>query len=244
MPHVAEDDLSALVLEQDNLDAVPPLKERIQEAMESAGLTQADLARVLKSTPTTVHLLLIGSTKKLQGKYALAIEAATGFTSQWLLEGKGPKRRGITPPLIAVSNLIEQITISRVRFRLTAGSPGFQVEPDTDHPEAIVLKPDWFKIAGYNPEKLYAVTVGTGAMEPVMYDGDTAVINTDDALPVDGEVFALNYEGELIIRRMFRMGGQWSLSADNSDKRRFPDRLAHAGIFVIGRVVLRQSTRL
>lgn len=229
---------------RDNLDAVTPLKERIQEAMESANLTQADLARALKSTPTTVHLLLSGTTKRLRGEYALAIETVTGYSSQWLLEGRGPKKRGPSPPLIALSNLVEQITIPRVRFKIAPGTPGFQVEPAGDHPETIVFKADWFKSTGYNPDKLYAVTVNTAAMEPVMFDGDTAVINTDDTLPLDGEVFALNYEGELIIRRMFRMSGQWSLSSDNADKRRFPDRTAHAGIFVIGRVVLRQSTRL
>jgi len=239
-----ETKLSALVGEAVTLPAVPSLSERLQEAMESAGLTQADIARVISATPTTVHLLLVGVTKKLRGDYALAIETATGFASQWLLSGKGPKKRGVNPPLIAVSNLVESPTIPRVRFRLTAGTPGFQVEPVTDQAGAMMFNADWFKEAGFNPEKLYAVTVSGGAMESLIFDGDTAIINTDDALPADGEVFALNYDGELILRRMFRMAGQWSLSSDNADKRRYPDRPAHAGVFVIGRVVLRQSSRL
>ena len=238
------EELSTLVGEGDILPAVPPLNERLQEALESAGLTQADIARVIGATPTTVHLLLSGITKKLRGDYALAIETATGYASQWLLSGKGPKKRGTNPPLIAVSNLVESATIPRVRFKLTAGTPGFQIEPVADQAGAMMFNADWFKEAGFNPDKLYAVTVSDGAMESLMFDGDTAIINTADALPVDGEVFALNYDGELLLRRMFRMSGQWSLASDNSDKQRFPDRPAHAGVFVIGRVVLRQSSRL
>jgi phage repressor protein C with HTH and peptisase S24 domain len=79
-------------------------------------------------------------------------------------------------------------------------------------------------------------------MEPGLHAGDTVVVNTDDRQPRDGEVFAVNYEGEYLIRRLVRDGGCWWLSADSADQRRFPRR-GYAGeeCIVIGRVVHKQS---
>ena len=98
---------------------------------------------------------------------------------------------------------------------------------------------------GFNPERLLALRVIGASMEPGLFDGDTVVVNLADANPVDGEAFAVNYEGELVIKRMRRDAGEWWLSSDNSDKRRFPDkRCAGDGIEILGRIVYKSSERI
>jgi phage repressor protein C with HTH and peptisase S24 domain len=66
-------------------------------------------------------------------------------------------------------------------------------------------------------------------MEPGLYDGDTVVVNTEQVTPKDGVVFAVNYEGELVIKRLMRDAGQWWLRSDNADQRRYPRKTCGEG---------------
>lgn len=66
------------------------LADRIREAMGS--MSQADFARAVKRTESAVTFWLDGRTKSLKGDTAARIEAATGYSSMWLVNGKGPKR--------------------------------------------------------------------------------------------------------------------------------------------------------
>ena len=81
-------------------------------------------------------------------------------------------------------------------------------------------------------------------MEPGIYDGDTVVINTAQQEPRDGRVFAVNYEGELIIKRLQREAGEWLLSSDNQNKAIYPTKRVTEGTFIIGEVVHKQSERI
>jgi phage repressor protein C with HTH and peptisase S24 domain len=81
-------------------------------------------------------------------------------------------------------------------------------------------------------------------MEANLHDGDLVVINTDDVTPKDGVVFAANYDGELVIKRLKRDAGQWFLASDNPDKARFGDKLCADGCGLIGRIVYKQSEQI
>lgn len=81
-------------------------------------------------------------------------------------------------------------------------------------------------------------------MEPGLYDGDTIVVNLADATPTDGSVFAVNYEGQCVVKRLKRDAGRWWLTSDNADKRFFPDKLCDENVSIIGRVVHRQSEHI
>jgi phage repressor protein C with HTH and peptisase S24 domain len=71
------------------------------------------------------------------------------------------------------------------------------------------------------------------------------VINTADITPADGEVFAVNYEGEAVVKRMVRDAGEWWLSSDNPDQRRYSRKLcAGDACIIIGRIVHKQSERI
>lgn len=54
----------------------------------------------------------------------------------------------------------------------------------------------------------------------------------------------MNYEGELVIKRLVRGAGQWWLASDNPDQRRYPRKVCGEDVFCIGRIVHKQSERI
>ena len=137
------------------------------------------------------------------------------------------------------------VPVRRGTLRLSCGVAGFAIELENGERQPLFFRREWFVTRGFNPERLLALRVIGASMEPGLFDGDTVVVNLADANPVDGEAFAVNYEGELVIKRMRRDAGEWWLSSDNSDKRRFPDkRCAGDGIEILGRIVYKSSERI
>ena len=148
------------------------------------------------------------------------------------------------PRLIDLENNPDYPAIQRVRFKLSAGASGFSIEYEKGSHAPIVFPREWFDRHGYRPKKLFATGVANGSMEPGLYDGDTVVVNTEQTAPKDGRVFAVNYEGELVIKRLVRDDGQWWLSSDNPDQRRYPRKVCHEGVRLIGEIVHKQSERI
>lgn len=134
--------------------------------------------------------------------------------------------------------------IRRVRFKLSAGISGFAVEYLNDDDAPIVFRRQWFESNGYNPKKLFAVRVANGSMETGLHHGDTVVVNTEQTEPKDGIVFAVNYEGEQVIKRLVRDAGQWWLVSDNPNQAAYPRKVCGEGVFLIGEVVHKQSERI
>ena len=81
-------------------------------------------------------------------------------------------------------------------------------------------------------------------MEPGLYDGDVVVVNTEATTPKDGCVFAVNYEGEMVIKRLVRDAGSWWLCSDNPDQRRYPRKVCDEHCILIGQIVHKQSERI
>ena len=70
------------------------------------------------------------------------------------------------------------------------------------------------------------------------------MVNTEQITPKDGTVFAVNYEGELVIKRLVRDRGEWWLSSDNPDQTRYPRKLCDENCIIIGEIVHKQSEHI
>lgn len=137
------------------------------------------------------------------------------------------------------------VAIRRVQFTLSATATGFAIEYlDDDDGRPIVFRREWFSSRGFRPDKLFAVRVANESMRPGLWPGDTVVVNTGDTDPRDGEVFAVNYEGELVIKRLMRDAGRWWLVSDNPDTSRYPRKACSDHVYLIGRVVHKQSEHI
>ena len=225
------------------------IKDWIKAARAHKGWTQQQLGDAVGRTKANVGHWETGKHEpKLEQIEAIA--AATGYATPLLgglvQSNVEPSQdiNGFYPPLIDLENNPDYPAIRRVRFALSAGAHGYAVEYEEEPAAPIVFKRQWYERNGYRPEKLFAVRVMNGSMEPGLYDGDVVVVNTDAATPKDGCVFAVNYEGEMVIKRLVRDAGAWWLCSDNPDQRRYPRKVCDEHCILIGQIVHKQSERI
>lgn len=220
---------------------VNTIAERLKLARETAGLTQPELAGKAGVSQGTIGNIESGLRKRPRD--LLSIASALGVSPEWLETGKGQMIQSQSKE-IDLDNNPDYPAIRRVKFKLSAGVSGFAVDYQGGNGNPLVFRRDWYEKNGYTPSKLFATYVANGSMEPGLYDGDTVVVNTEQVNPKDGAVFAVNYEGELVIKRLVRDDGQWWLSSDNPDQRRYPRKVCHEGVLLIGEIVHKQSERI
>jgi phage repressor protein C with HTH and peptisase S24 domain len=206
------------------------------------GIVEARLSQVLSET--------YRDGKNFGEKAARNIEAAAGLAPRSLdraddspvSETQQPDIPGGYTRVVAFEhNDASQIQIRKVKLRLSAGITGFSVEPEESDGNPISFRKEWFLRNGYQPDRLIAIGVKGDSMEPTMSEKDTVVVNTADKTPKDGKIFAVNYEGEAVIKRLERNIGQWWLVSDNPDQRQYPRKVCSGdACIIIGRVVVLQ----
>lgn len=218
------------------------LMDRALHLLELAGNSTKELARIAGVKPPSVSQWVSGQTKSIQIEPATRMGKHFGLNPLWISKGVLPKHSGEEVQQVSPGD--NRLPIKRVLFKLAAGVSGYEVEYENGESEPIFMAKRWFDQNGYKPGKMLAVRVTGRSMEPRLYDGDLVVINTDDTRLVDGEPYAANYEGELVIKRLKRDGGNWYLSSDNPDKARYSDKLCADGCGIIGRIVYRQTEHI
>jgi len=224
------------------------LKERMAQAMALAKASTADLAKAMGVSYQAVKKVLDGKTAMLTAENNRKAAKFMGVDSGWLASGEGAPRPAGTPSrsgeFIDLEDNPDYPAIKYVNFKLSAGASGFGVDYDAETHRILVFGRDWYESRNLDPEKLFAVKVANGSMEPGLYDKDTVVVNTADTALKDGQVFAMNFEGELVIKRMVRDGGRWWLASDNADQLRYPRKICDENVFPIGKIVHKQSERI
>lgn len=222
------------------------LSERLKLAMAESNVSQAELARACKVKPPSVNGWLSGKSRFLRGENLLSAARALRVSQDWLATGKGikkpPDNSGGQPSPVEPGD--EFVPVERVNIRISAGISGFRVEHIDGNGPPVFFRRDWIDSKHYRADRLIAVKVEGGSMEPGLYPDDLVVINMEDTTPKDGAVIAANYEGEFIIKRLRRDAGEWFLTSDNQDKRRYPDKKCDEHAEIIGRVVYKQSEQI
>jgi phage repressor protein C with HTH and peptisase S24 domain len=230
------------------------LAERLIWARTRKQMTQLQLAKAAGVAQSTIGNLESGMRQTSRNIAQLA--NVLDVDALWLAEGKGnPERIPLSRPHLSLVNNVDAVDdndehahlerIRKVTLKLSAGIAGFSVEPAEEDGDSIFFRKGWLAARGYKKEKLVAITVYGASMETGLYDGDTVVVNTAENEPRDGQVFAVNYEGEAIVKRLVRDAGEWWLSSDNPDQQRYPrKRCAGDSCIIIGRVIHKQSERI
>jgi phage repressor protein C with HTH and peptisase S24 domain len=226
-----------------NLLDMKTLADRLKLALDQAGIKQIELARRIGITRGAVSLWFKGTTTNLEGENLLKAAQILGVSPNWLSSGRGRMKSGSAAE-ISLEDNPDYPAVIRVNIKITESATGFGVEPLGGDHAPIVFPRSWYETNGYDPARLVAIRTPGPSMEPGLYDGDWVIVNMDDTAPRDGVVFALGYDGELVVRRLFRNDGQWMAASDNSDKRLYRDRPLNGESFIIGRVVHKQSERI
>jgi len=225
-----------------------PQMERLYKAAEELrGIKgQSDVARALNSSPQTINNWEARGISK-----AGMINAQTelGCSASWLETGLGDMAFMAMPsnytPVSIDPEDPNSYRIQKVKLALRAGVTGFQTMPEIRDGSTVNLPKNWVDRKGYVPEALIAISVVGDSMEPRIYEGDTVVINTMDRKLVDGEVYAVNFEGEAVIKRLVRERGEWWLFSDNPDQVKHRKKGCREGeCNIVGRVVWKGSERI
>lgn len=209
------------------------LAARAKRARQHAKLTQVEASNASGVKQSDISKIERGETQRSVGLLALA--RAYGVNPNWLDTGDGEMIGSEkAPTVIDLEDNPDYPAIRRVTFKLSAGACGFGIQYRDERGAPIVFQRQWYEGRGLHPDKIFAVEVSNGSMEPGLYDGDTVVVNTESVDPKDGVVFAVNYGGELVIKRLVRDGGQWWLSSDNPDQRKYSRKVCNEHCILIG----------
>lgn len=135
--------------------------------------------------------------------------------------------------------------IPKVQLLLSAGMTGFQTVPEIYDGNKLSVSKKWVDRNGFVPDRLVAIRIKGDSMEPNLYEGDQVIINTADTSLEDGVVFAVNFEGQAVVKRLARDRGEWWLTSDNPDQVRHRRKSCRDGeCIIIGRIVKRETDRI
>jgi phage repressor protein C with HTH and peptisase S24 domain len=222
-------------------------KIRLREAREAKGMNKTEFARAVGvSNPTVTDWeksSFEGGIKEISGTKLTRACAVLGVDPTWLLSGKGtpPTKDGsfnLTPVRTSSDDDGSLVVIPKVRLVLSAGVTGYGVEPEPYDGTTTTVPAEWVKRRQLNPQSLVAIRVRGRSMENTFHEGDLVIINREATEAIDGAVFAINYEGEDVLKRMSRDAGDWWLTSDNPNQQQFPRKVCRgSACIIIGRVV-------
>lgn len=129
-----------------------------------------------------------------------------------------------------------------MEVELAAGIGG-ELANETKGPKLRFAK-STLRRCGVDPEAAACVKVSGNSMEPRLHDGDVVGVNTLDKKIVDGKTYAINHDGLLRVKRLYRLpGGGIRINSMNTTE--YPDEHYDAEeaqhITVIGRVFWHSS---
>lgn len=247
--------MPALPLSKDQLDDAARLKALFaiwQKKQRDAGLpfSQEAVSEMLGFNQSAMSQYLNGKIPLnpiAAGKFAELIECAVDDFSTSLAGqvGMPPVRREainrekFTRRASKIStedqDESELIAIKAVSIKVQAGFPGFDADREFEDGGVIHIPRKAIEGQAWMPHCLLAIKVRGDSMAPVFANGDTIVINVADRKMVSGEVYAVNCEGNPVVKQLALQGEQWMLRSFNPQYDPKPYRTPDCDI--IGKVV-------
>ena len=125
--------------------------------------------------------------------------------------------------------------IKRVSLSLQAGIMGFETISMFDDDSTLNVPTNWINQNDFVPHCLIALNVKGDSMVPMLYEKDIVVVNIADTKKVSGGVYAINFNGEAVVKRLRYEGREWYMESENAEHKR---RMCRGGeCIVVGRVV-------
>lgn len=234
-------------------DSVPLLRRNLQWLIEQHGTTPYELQRSAGVPQPTIFRILSGESSDPRTSTLQPLADHFGVTVSDLRDrdlanpGAAP-----TPPIgsnasfraveVVGDDDPRMVQVPKVRLRVAAGISGFDIEPELFDGATMTVSREWCSRHGYDPKLLLWVRVAGRSMEGTLFDGDYVLIYTGLTEPKDGKIFAVNFDGEPVIKRLTRDQGKWWLTSDNPDPQYY--RRECQDMKIIGQAVLKHSEAL
>lgn len=234
--------------------------------------TAADLARALNQSEQTINNWSYrGNGVSKQGR--LLAQKELGISATWIEDGTGPmfsgsnhiQRKsgvpGIDPETALFKHSLphdkgnvtiwerpedlepddDRVWIDRYDYHFSAGSGLIQWE--VRQKKALPFNASFFKAKGVRPKDCKLLVTRGDSMEPYLYDHDIFMVDVSNSHIVDGERYAIYFEGEPLVKQIFKeVGGAIKLHSYNP---RYPDKLVPPEklefVHIVGRVIYRSG---
>lgn len=125
---------------------------------------------------------------------------------------------------------------------LVSGGPGTIIPEYVETKYRLPYQIDWLNRWDAKPADIVIAKVNGSSMEPILWNGDKAVIHRGRRTVKDGRVYFLIYGGDARVKRLYRLAdGSLRINSANPDKDQYPDEIIPPGeldsIYIIGQVI-------
>ncbi|MFY3300227.1 LexA family transcriptional regulator [Achromobacter xylosoxidans] len=108
---------------------------------------------------------------------------------------------------------MEFVPIRRLDIRVSAGHG--QLVTSEDELSRLSFRADFLRAAGASPEQTVSVSVKGDSMEPLIPDGATILVNRGATSIINGKIYAIRRDGELLVKRLYKGNGGFIARSEN-----------------------------
>ncbi|ASD87965.1 helix-turn-helix transcriptional regulator [Salmonella enterica subsp. diarizonae] len=202
------------------------INDRIREARSIANMTQDALAKRLKLTKSTISQWESGMTTP-NGKNLINLAEALNVSPEWLLTGGTPTPKELTSNArveggFSVWDSATPLEDDEVEIpfyqeiELSAGN-GTYVDLNRSGGKLRFARSTLRK-AGVDAGCAACVSIHGNSMEPVLPDGAVVGVDTSKKSIKDGQMYAIDHEGLLRVKLVYRLPGGIRIRSFNRDE--------------------------
>lgn len=179
------------------LAAMGQLHKRIRAAREAAGLSQEDVARAVGVSRAAVAQWELEKPEKRTSPTMDKMEALArvlNVNPLWLAFGEeyGVLQKDVNEEFTAIP-----------AYDLSASAGGGAVVGEERVKYRLMFRHDWLRSITRAPiEKLAVLEIVGDSMTPTLHNGDTALVDLTINYPVDDGIYAVQYDGHLMAKRI------------------------------------------
>ncbi|MBO2684963.1 S24 family peptidase [Shewanella algae] len=222
------------------------LGERLKAYRKSSKLTQAELGKRVGVSGATISQWESGDTSP-KGENLHKLARALSTSADLLLFGKEKSTKsdsnaryvGQIEPWDSSTPLDEdEVEVPfYTEVELAAGCGSFAISEN--HGPKLRFSKNTLRRHGVDPINVVCVKVNGTSMEPVLPTGSTVGIDTQSTKVQDGKMYAINHDGMLRIKLLYRLPGS-GLRLRSYNQEEYPDEVYQLdqtkGIIIIGKV--------
>lgn len=192
------------------------ISDRIQLRMRDLNLKQSDLVADMAASKGTISLWLSGGASPT-GERLIQLARLLKTTPEWILTGQGLASvsdqiqsfldNTSTPVLTTEIDPDSKVWIPLMNVSFSCGD-GESIEFHYDSTKKLLaFEPDFFSPRGVKPKDVRLMYAIGDSMEPFILEDDIFAIDISDTEPKDGKIYAVYFEGEAMLKQIFKEAG-------------------------------------
>ncbi len=201
------------------------LKDRLKTARKNAKMTQAQLAKAVPISQGTISDLESGRNKGTASLVKIA--QALKVNAHWLATGEGE----MTALPAQIQTILDNTTgpisnnainpekktwLPLMNISFSCGN-GVDVQCHFEETKKqLAFEPDFLPSRGVKEANVRLLYATGDSMEEFIFDGDIFAIDISDTTIRDGQIYAIYFEGEAMLKQIFKeAGGRLILHSKN-----------------------------